>query len=304
MLTLSDRFRGCLVGLATGDALGAPYEGGRIERFAWKLIGKNWKGEIRWTDDTQMALDVAASWLKIGKIDQDDLANEFSQNYRWSRGYGPGTAKTLRRMRRGSHWSRASTSAYRQGSYGNGAAMRAPVIALFCCNQDFGYMVDAVKKASEVTHCNAVAIEGATLVAFFVYAALRRMRLKDAIEGFYEFYPNSRFRDKIDIFQSWIECDVNPPPGDIALSLGNDASAMGSCVTAIYVAEYFKEREFGSMMNCIIACGGDVDTIGAMAGAIWGANNGFSGLASVCLEDERRLIRVAGRILDYVISNS
>jgi hypothetical protein len=29
-----DKFTGCLLGLALGDALGAPFEGGPIERFA------------------------------------------------------------------------------------------------------------------------------------------------------------------------------------------------------------------------------------------------------------------------------
>jgi hypothetical protein len=35
-----DQFVGCLLGLATGDALGAPHEGGTIERLVWRLIGQ------------------------------------------------------------------------------------------------------------------------------------------------------------------------------------------------------------------------------------------------------------------------
>ena len=53
-----ERYRGCLVGLAMGDALGAPYEGGVLERAVWRLLGRTRAGELRWTDDTQMSLDL------------------------------------------------------------------------------------------------------------------------------------------------------------------------------------------------------------------------------------------------------
>jgi hypothetical protein len=59
MEVTADRFIGCLLGLATGDALGAPYEGGPLERLVWRLIGRTSDGCLRWTDDTQMALDLA-----------------------------------------------------------------------------------------------------------------------------------------------------------------------------------------------------------------------------------------------------
>ena len=51
-----DQFEGCLMGLALGDALGAPYEGGLAER------------------DTQMSLDVADSLLACNGVDEGDLS--------------------------------------------------------------------------------------------------------------------------------------------------------------------------------------------------------------------------------------
>ena len=38
---LEDKFIGSFIGLSLGDALGAPYEGGLIERFLWKFDMKN-----------------------------------------------------------------------------------------------------------------------------------------------------------------------------------------------------------------------------------------------------------------------
>ena len=50
------------------------------------------------------------------------------------------------------------------------------------------------------------------------------------------------------------------------------------------------------MLSFVATCRGDVDTIGAMAGAIWGARNGGAGLppgALANLEDAARIRKVA-----------
>ena len=108
-----NRFRGVVLGLAYGDALGAPHEGGMLEKLLWRLIGRTGKGEIRWTDDTQMAVDVAEVLLSCGGIEQQKLAEQFARSYRWSRGYGAGTAKVLRRVARGKDWRAAAQSAHK-----------------------------------------------------------------------------------------------------------------------------------------------------------------------------------------------
>ena len=105
-------YSGCFYGLALGDALCAPYEGGILERGLWKLIGKTKAGETRYTDDTQMSLDVAQSLLEQGKVDQDHLATKFASNYRWSRGYGPGAAKMLKKIRKGISWQEVNRQRY------------------------------------------------------------------------------------------------------------------------------------------------------------------------------------------------
>ena len=128
VMLAQDRFIGSILGLALGDAFGAPYEGGILERALWGVIGKT-GGKRRWTDDTQMTLDVAEILIAQGQIDQRDLARRFAQSYHWSRGYGPSTARVLLRIRR-SQPGNARTSVYSAGSYGNGGAMRAPVVGL------------------------------------------------------------------------------------------------------------------------------------------------------------------------------
>jgi len=166
-----EMYSGCFYGLALGDALCAPYEGGFLERSLWKLLGKTKDGESRFTDDTQMSLDVAHSLLEQGKIDQQHLASKFASSYRWSRGYGPGAAKMLKKIKKGKTWNEVNRSVFSQGSYGNGAAMRAPIVALyFYDNRE--EMLSAVQKVSEITHCHPLAIEGAKLIALAVTYSL------------------------------------------------------------------------------------------------------------------------------------
>ena len=78
-----------------------------------------------------MALDLAESLLEENGVSPEALASRFAASYRWSRGYGPGTAQVLKRIRRGEAWESASRAIYPEGSFGNGAAMRSPVLALF-----------------------------------------------------------------------------------------------------------------------------------------------------------------------------
>lgn len=74
-MAVEDRFSGCLLGLALGDALGAPYEGNPIERAVWNWLGKTKQGKRRWTDDTQMSLDLAESLLAEGGLNPDRLVD-------------------------------------------------------------------------------------------------------------------------------------------------------------------------------------------------------------------------------------
>jgi poly(ADP-ribose) glycohydrolase ARH3 len=117
----TDRFEGCLLGLALGDALGACYEGGLAERILWSLIGSTKQGHMRWTDDTQMSVDIAESLVAKGEMDADDLALRFAGSYRWNRGYGPSAAKLLKRIAGGADWRQANRWVHPEGSYGNGA---------------------------------------------------------------------------------------------------------------------------------------------------------------------------------------
>src|SRR5438270_820728 len=84
------RARGCLLGLAIGDALGAPLEGLSAQQIrahyvqvtgyvdgaiAWKRKPYRWRMPGLYTDDTQQALALSDVLIEAGFADEDRLAD-------------------------------------------------------------------------------------------------------------------------------------------------------------------------------------------------------------------------------------
>jgi ADP-ribosylglycohydrolase len=297
---LSDRVAGGLLGLALGDALGAPHEGGPLERLVWRAICRTTDGKRRWTDDTAMALDLAESLVERGGIDQDDLAVRFARSHRWSRGYGPGTAKLLRGVRRGQDWRALAATVFPGSSCGNGGAMRAPVVGLRYWN-DAVRLTAATRASAEVTHAHPLGIEGAQIVAHAAAAAIASGDADDIRDAARRQSVSPEFEEKFDIADAWHRAKADAPPREIARTLGNGTLATQSCVTAVHLATRFIDSDFIDMIACIARLRGDVDTIGAIAGAIRGAARGVDALpadALADLEDVPRLRDAARRLAE------
>src|SRR5438309_6336074 len=98
--SLKDRFEGCLLGLAIGDALGGKFEAQSADairsRFSTveRLIAYP-QEEIWYTDDTQMAIGVCEALVERGQIIEEVLCRAFVANYVPSRGYGRGARAVL-----------------------------------------------------------------------------------------------------------------------------------------------------------------------------------------------------------------
>lgn len=274
-----NKYSGCFLGLAIGDAYGAPFEGGFIERLLWRAIGKTRQGKIRYTDDTQMSLDLAESFLSQKKVNQTHLANTFSKSYRWSRGYGPSAGWLLKKIKNGSRWQEVNRVKFKDGSFGNGAAMRAPIIAM-CYPDSLENLGENVVKCSEITHTHPLAIEGAKLIAYVTFSALNNWETKKIIELLPSWCSSDTYSKKISFCVKNIQTSESCDCKQIKKELGNGIAAIESCVTAIYFALRFRDKENDMMLSKIYSLGGDTDTIGAMAGAIWGAFNGSDNLNS------------------------
>src|SRR5882757_8224521 len=100
----ADRFAGCLLGLAVGDAVGAPYEGLTHADIFFqfgtpdKLVKNPFGGTLFYTDDTEMMIGVAETLAECGRIDETRLCRAFAENYHPERGYGQGARRILEAM--------------------------------------------------------------------------------------------------------------------------------------------------------------------------------------------------------------
>lgn len=93
--SLKDRFEGCLLGLAVGDALGGKFEAQSADAIRSRFPTSDRLmcyplEEIWYTDDTQMAIAVAEALIEGGEILEEVLCRAFIANYVPSRGYGRG----------------------------------------------------------------------------------------------------------------------------------------------------------------------------------------------------------------------
>ena len=267
------KYRGCFKGLAIADAFGASYEGGIIERSLWRLIGKTREGKNRFTDDTQMSIDIAQSFLENLDINQDHLAKTFASSYKWSRGYGPTAAKLLKSIKYGKRWQDLNRKKFKEGSIGNGAAMRAPIVAL-CHPINDKVLENYIQKSAEITHTNPLAIEGAHIVAVTTCLALNDTPNEKILESLLVYCKSEIYTSKLGKCIAYIHSKNSISSKEIRRQLGNGIIATTSCLTSIYFGLKYRKSSFESMLSEIFSLGGDTDTIGAMAGGIWGAFNG------------------------------
>jgi ADP-ribosyl-[dinitrogen reductase] hydrolase len=144
------RFTGCLLGLACGDALGQPVEAFPAERIRLE------HGEIRdflagdprlpmplgagqWTDDTQMALEIARSIVRRKSVDPADIAAEFLADHEAAgiRFSGFTVTYALKRLKKGIPWERSGLDD--EQTAGNGSAMRVAPVELLYANTLRGF---------------------------------------------------------------------------------------------------------------------------------------------------------------------
>ncbi len=282
MSDLGDQVKGVILGLAAGDVHGAPFEGDFAARTLWKFIGKTRSGERRWTDDTQMSVDLAESLLECGGLDVEHLSQRFAASYAWSRGYGPGAAKTLKALKRGVPIKEAARRGFPDGSWGNGGAMRAPILALWPWENQRELLRRSHESAS-ITHAHPEGQDGAWLLAHATSLALEHVDASAVwlalVEGLQSDALHAQVIRAAEVFGG-----QGDPMARALDEFGTGMSVRTSCVTAIFAALWFRDRAFGDLLKCLRSRGGDVDTLSAMAGAVWGGYRGASALPQKLLE--------------------
>src|SRR5215472_15290513 len=161
---LRDRFLGCLLGGAVGDALGAPFEGlwsHSIPDEEALLAGyAEFEGYPpgQFTDDTQLTLATVRSILETGGVSPAHVARSIAELWRRQEVIGPGGACTSAALTflRTRDWTTCGASV---GQAGNGTAMRTAVLGLLFLDRPED-LPGAVADISRITHQDPRSIAG------------------------------------------------------------------------------------------------------------------------------------------------
>ncbi|WP_245677974.1 ADP-ribosylglycohydrolase family protein [Nocardia acidivorans] len=266
-----------LDGLSIGDAVGAefPVLGRPLTELA---DGDLPAGRWEWTDDTEMACTVVGELREYGEINQDRLAAAFAERFDGRRDYGFMTVDTLGRIRRGVPWREVSAAAFdRQGSCGNGAAMRVAPLGAFYAGDMERVVAEAVRSA-QVTHWHREGVIGAVAVAVAA-ATAAQTRMAETRPTPAEFI--TAVLDRLDggdtarlIHRA--RALLGAPVEQVTAELGTGirVTAQDTVPFTIWVAATYLGDYRSAVATCVGA-GGDTDTTSAIAGGIVAAHTGI-----------------------------
>ena len=288
--TTVERYRGCLLGLATGDALGTALEFQQPGTFepiddmvAGGLLGLD---AGQWTDDTSMALCLATSLLECGGFDALDQMRRYvrwrDDGYMSSTGFcfdiGNTTDAALSRfVSTGEPY--AGSSDARQA--GNGSLMRlAPVPMYFA--SDAAEAIQRSGDSSRTTHGAEEAVDACRYYGGLLVGALRGVG-KEAlltpgycpVEGMWHSRPLST--NVAEVAEGSYK--HREPP---------QIRGSGYVVEALEAAlwAFHKSRDFREGALLAVNLGDDADTTGAIYGQLAGA---YYGVQSIPAEWSVRL---------------
>jgi poly(ADP-ribose) glycohydrolase ARH3 len=270
---LRDRSRGALLGAFVGDALGMPYEGEPGDAVPEQVEMRDGRAPAgSYTDDTQMMIALAESLVRCGRIDESDLAASFRGHFDPGRGYGSGTRTVVALWGEGVPVSEAAGLLFDgEGSPRNGAAMRvAPVGVRF--HRDPGRVVEEARRSAALTHSHPEGIDGAVIQAVAVAAGLAG---RDPLAAASAAASTPPIRQRLDELARRTN-DGLSPRALAGPELLVPFTAVGSVPVAVVVGS--RSRTFEEAVSVAVRCGGDTDTVGAMAGAVAGARFGESAI--------------------------
>jgi len=293
---LEDRYRGCLLGLAVGDALGGPVEfmssaeiSARHGRLR-EMVGGGWlelaPGE--YTDDTQLALVIARSIARLGSVAPADIAGGFVAWYRSApKDVGNTTSRSIRHLIAGASWREAGRETDRamgaRGA-GNGSLMRTAPIALACW-PDREALDRLGREVSAITHANRLAT-GACVAFDRALAAV--------LEG---------AGDPLAAAAGVDDADVRAVVLAVPDLSHQEVRSGGFVLETLQAALWSCARhdDFEETVVEAVNLGGDADTTGAVAGALAGACYGVSAIPArwlSVLQGRDELVALADRLLE------
>ncbi|WP_339273942.1 ADP-ribosylglycohydrolase family protein [Paenibacillus sp. FSL W8-0426] len=275
-----DRFAGCLIGLAAGDALGTTVEFSKPGTFEpmTDMVGGGVFGlkAGEWTDDTSMALCLAESLIRKESFDPADQMRRYTNWYKVGYMSSTGTCFDIGGATRNALHRFELTSEPYSGSTdpmtaGNGSIMRlAPVAMAYAHVPE-----DAVHYAglsSRTTHAAAESVEACELLAAILVAGIRgadKQQMLHAETG-HRWRAGRPYVPAIEEIVQGSYRHKEPP------QIQGSGYVVRSLEAALWAFDRSDSFEEGALLA--VNLGDDADTTGAVYGQIAGAYYGLEGI--------------------------
>ncbi len=289
-----------MLGLAIGDALGAPFEFRRGAQIPDPLPAFElpWMGlpAGTWTDDTAMARNLWTSLIdhEGELVPSDVLARHLS----WLATGPPDVGNLTRKVL--TSWANGSTDAAEdyvrqrgpEVSAGNGSVMYcAPLGAAYARRPEA--LVEAAPALSAITHWDERCRTACLGVTLAVASLVRGERPQDAVTAAVEAVGDREGGEELEYLV--VEAGRARPL---------DGPDMGfTLFTAGIALQVAGEgRGFEDGLRYVVGLGGDTDTNAAVAGALLGAAHGSGSLPPAWLDalaDREAIAREAGRLAAF-----
>ncbi len=281
-MDLLDKYLGSLLGLAIGDAMGAPVEfmkPGSFPRITGFRGGGPWglrPGE--WTDDTSMSLCLAESLTEKRRFDPEDQLRRFLMWYRDGHlsvtgicfDIGNTTRKGLERFEgTGEVYANPGDDA----GASNGSLMRLAPVPLFFA-ADPAAAIEYSSLSSLTTHGAVAARDSCRYMGGLIAGALSGASKDELTSG--GFTPIKGY---------WEKSPLTPPVRAVARgsfrkkdppSLRAEGYAVKTLESALWALHRASNFEDGLLMAANL--GNDSDTVGAVYGQLAGALYGATGI--------------------------
>jgi ADP-ribosyl-[dinitrogen reductase] hydrolase len=282
-MDLRERVVGSCLGLALGDALGAPFEFLRSRSIPDPVpaFQRPWLGRPpgSTTDDTALARNLMRSLAERRALVADDLVRRHLEWFRTDPpDVGTITGKVLRRVDRGEEAPAAARAIWDERgpeiSAGNGSVMYCAPLGLAYANRP-GELEELAPALSALTHFDGRCRTAALAVTLCAAALVRGEAAEDAARVALEAVAD---RDGGEELEFLVEAVGGSRPVD-----GPD---QGFCLFTAGAALQALVRggDFEAETRRVVALGGDTDTNAAVAGALLGARDGVQGLPTSWLE--------------------
>ncbi len=305
----AERFRGTLVGLAVGDALGTTLEFRPPGSFE-PIVGMQGGGPFglepgQWTDDTSMALCLAASLVERCAFDPADQMRRYLD---WRRhGYMSSTGRcfdigntvsaALERYAASGDPFAGSTDPS-QG--GNGSLMRLAPVPLACASRPDA-AIELAGEMSRTTHAAPEPVDACRYYAGLIVGALSGVP-KSALLGRC-FHPSRG---------AWADGELSPAiervaSGSFLHRSPPQVRGTGYVVDALEAAlwAFAGSEDFPGGALAAVNLGDDADTTGAIYGQLAGAFYGMQAIPEAwreILSHRELIIDYAGRLHDLAVA--